>query len=748
MECNKDEASRSKDIAVRKFREKDYLGAKKFVLKAQNLFPELEGLSQMLTILDVYISAEKKVSREVDWYGILGVSPFADEETVKKQYRKLALILHPDKNKSIGADGAFKLVSEAWSLLSDKSKRLSYNQKRGVKGSQQKVPSRNGVPSAPASANGVHNFTNSMSSNARSHSNANHPSTTSVPSSSHRRTDTFWTVCNQCKTQYEYLRVYLNHTLLCPNCHEAFLALEKAPPSNVPKSSKWSSRQHPQSSNHIVSNNNSYQTDLQWDTSSRTAGVGGVVGSTSSAAQAASEKKKRGREEAQASGWDRGHFKNMATGLSSGYSCSNSTVLNGEKTFKKRRMDDDRTNGYGGNMANQMAAGNGGTGVVVTAGLRKGSLETERIYGFPGTNNKPNSYREMSVFELRNMLMEKAQKEIRNKLSEWSSTAAAKIGNREKEKVKQKYKQKDQSKKFSPDTSADYTDNNAPAPMAINVPDSDFHDFDKDRTESSFGDNQVWSAYDNDDGMPRFYALIHKVISLNPFKMKISWLNSKSSSEFGSVDWIGSGFTKTCGDFRIGRHETYDSLNSFSHRLVKWTKGTRGAIRILPKKGDIWALYRNWSPDWNENTPDEVIHKYDMVEVLDDYNEDYGVSVTPLIKVAGFRTIFHRHEDPKEIRKIPREEMFRFSHQVPNCLLTGQEAQNAPKGCRELDPAATPLELLQIITEATEAPVVNGGKDEEGRLQGAEQIKVDKMMHCVPKSNDGETVESSEKHQV
>ena len=44
--------------------------------------------------------------------------------------------------------------------------------------------------------------------------------------------------------------------------------------------------------------------------------------------------------------------------------------------------------------------------------------------------------------------------------------------------------------------------------MAINVPDSDFHDFDMNQTESSSGDNQVWSAYDDDDddGMPRFYA--------------------------------------------------------------------------------------------------------------------------------------------------------------------------------------------------------------------------------------------------
>ena len=63
----------------------------------------------MLTIFDVYISAEKKVSGGVDWYGILGVNPLADEGTVKKQCRELAIMLYPNKNKSIGADGNLSL---------------------------------------------------------------------------------------------------------------------------------------------------------------------------------------------------------------------------------------------------------------------------------------------------------------------------------------------------------------------------------------------------------------------------------------------------------------------------------------------------------------------------------------------------------------------------------------------------------------------------------------------------------------
>lgn len=178
-------------------------------------------------------------------------------------------------------------------------------------------------------------------------------------------------------------------------------------------------------------------------------------------------------------------------------------------------------------------------------------------------------------------------------------------------------------------------------------------------------------------------------------------INSKSNAEFGPLNWVGCGFYKTSGNFRVGQYKNNQSINSFSHR-VKWAKGERGAIRIYPRKGDVWALYRNWSPEWNENTPDDVIHQYDMVVVLDEFNEEKGIAVIPLVKVVGFKTVFRQHEHNEQAKVIRKEEMFRFSHQVPSYLLTGQESPSAPKGCLELDPAATPMELLQVIPETRE----------------------------------------------
>ncbi|KAI3467720.1 hypothetical protein Pfo_024383 [Paulownia fortunei] len=729
MECNRDEAVRAKEIAERKFLAKDIKGAKKFAVKAQNLYPELEGVSQMVMTLEVYISAEdEKIHGESNWYGVLGVTPLADDETIRKQYRKLALLLHPDKNRSIGAEGAFQLVSQAWSLLSDKSKRTAYDQRCGVTLKQRNQTTNEG-PSPPPQ-NGFYNFANTAASQTKApKGNISKRNPTSGPYPSRKKERrTFWTVCHRCKMQYEYLRMYLNHNLLCPNCHEAYFAVEINPPSTkVSKTSSQTSNSQQwkntsQQGSDATRNksgsqrgtsgfnrsNESNHNNFQWVPFSESTGAQSAV-QAANMVQQAYEKVKRERQKAQAAARREEALrrKNLASKRPMGVESSRHS----DAAKRRKGAEDCGTNK---DKMKQVNCESGTLRQVNCSGLKMG--------GFQKCTSKHDG---VSHVDIKHLLMEKAREELHKKLNErLSATMLRNVAGEEgfeNTKENETANVKDgivtlgsmcnQNKlcesletesqfplnKLNFGSSGSHLDWKLVEQMSVNVSDPDFHDFDKDRTEKCFRDNQVWAVYDDDDGMPRRYALIQNVISINPFKVRMSWLSSVTHSRLGHVSWFLSGFSKTCGEFGIGRLEICNSVDCFSHN-VRWMKHTSKTIQIFPRKGDVWALYRNWSPEWNELTEDEVIHKYDMVEVLEDYDEELGVIVIPLVKVAGFKAVFHQHLNPMNIRRIPKEEMSRFSHQVPSHLLTGQEGSKSPKGCCELDPAAIPLQFLEVIS--------------------------------------------------
>ncbi|KAJ1416408.1 DnaJ domain containing protein [Sesbania bispinosa] len=85
------------------------MGSREFAILAQETEPLLEGSDQILAIVDVLLASEKRVNNHPDWY------------------RRLALLLHPDKSRFHFADHAFKLVADAWAILSDPIKKSHYD---------------------------------------------------------------------------------------------------------------------------------------------------------------------------------------------------------------------------------------------------------------------------------------------------------------------------------------------------------------------------------------------------------------------------------------------------------------------------------------------------------------------------------------------------------------------------------------------------------------------------------------------
>ncbi|XP_077222027.1 uncharacterized protein LOC143855859 [Tasmannia lanceolata] len=776
MDCNKDEAIRAKECAEKRIVEKDFTAAKKYAIKAQTLYPELDGISQMLATLDVYVASEIRLNGENDFYLILGLSPSANNDTVKKQYRKLALILHPDKNKTVGAEGAFKFVSEAWSTLSDNAKRKAYdmrrkpssnscgNQTTNVVHNHSKSSSSNLARNnlKPSTSNAVHNHSKSSTSNVvpnQSGSNVvpNHsksPTSNVVPNHSkspasnvvhnhsksqnsnvvrnqskspisHKQSkpQTFWTACSSCKVQFEYLRIYLNNRLCCQNCRRIFMAVEtgKVPVNGtspfIPGSFSKKKRQDSNEATrvtYIPSDNNTTfvaravsgfpsqfvseypNVILHW---SPLYGTSGTVASAHTPSTAANSAVHRACDNIKGA-------------------CEKKNTTAKSKDSRKKMS---------GNVAADMVSGsNKGGDTVRMVSTADRPMKRMKVDGGISTNNQEvaapktanceksesrmaNSDRNVSstvgsrsiapAFDARKLLIEMARTKIRKKLEEMKLASAS--ASHEKDNSETKDGDSANGNNLEMPRVADLgvvhgnqLGQDEPRSISINVPDPDFYDFDKNRLEECFKPTQIWALYDDDDGMPRLYALIRKVISVKPFEIHVSYLNAKSNSEFAPINWVGSGFTKTCGNFRVGRFEIIDSVNVFSH-VVGVEKTSRGFVQIYPKQGEIWAVYKNWSSDWDETTPDEVRHEYDMVEVLENYTEELGACVAPLVKSVGFKTVFERDTSRNMIQWIPRSEMFRFSHQVPSWFLKGEETNNLLDGCWDLDPAAMHVVMVE-----------------------------------------------------
>ncbi|XP_020249499.1 uncharacterized protein LOC109826893 [Asparagus officinalis] len=181
METNKDEAEEAMAEAEELFKANDLRGANRLASKAETLFPSHPQIPRLLAALRVHMAAASKPSAPTVayWCGILGSDPNDDIRSIKQQFRKMCLLTHPDKNSSAAAEGAFKLVTNAWDYLSkyasssDKGSKAnsgtSSNQNANHSGAQDSDSgsgSGSGFYTSSDKSNNSHNSSHSSSSNA------------------------------------------------------------------------------------------------------------------------------------------------------------------------------------------------------------------------------------------------------------------------------------------------------------------------------------------------------------------------------------------------------------------------------------------------------------------------------------------------------------------------------------------------------------------------------------------------------
>lgn len=702
MECNKDEAIRAKQIAENKMQAGDFEAALKFATKAQRLFPDTQNIVQILTVCEVHCAAQKKHSgSDMDWYGILQTPQSSDEATIKKQYRKLALLLHPDKNKSCGAEAAFKLIGEANRVLSDQTKRSLYDSKYGVRVG-------NTAPKVPPRHPNGNSFGTKYDGTARNHPNSFY-SQTHAWNPYHRvanQNQTFWTCCPHCNTKYEYYKTILNQIIRCQQCSKSFKAHDtgnhnvtpgfwspfmnqKEPPKHA--SSKEASKSNGGKScgreqegvsmskctaGVGVYSNVAKSRDGPVATGMTKAGVG-MSNPTNSKANESQTSTKVGHKRSRQSASDDDNKAGNGKGMRDTKVQENSVDPHRRSSRKKQHVsytETDKDDDFGSSSKRPQHHESFTTTEVPPTG---GFFSNNNPASFAGVSHQDGGMKSKASAPPEETVVRNKTKFVQTNMQRKEASNSDLIDSKSK------------ANNFSPRKS------NLPPSSEIFCPDPDFSDFERDKAEDCFAVNQLWAIFDNTDSMPRFYALVKKVYS--PFKLRITWLEPDSDDR-GEIDWHEAGLPVACGKFKLGHSQRTTDRFMFSHQMHCIKGSDTATFLVYPKKGETWAIFRNWDIGWSSNPEKHLEHQFEYVEVLSDFDENVGIEVAYLGKLKGFVSLFQQSVlNGISLFCIPPNELYRFSHRIPSCKMTGSEREDVPRGSFELDPAGLPNSIFEVV---------------------------------------------------
>ncbi|KAL6544163.1 hypothetical protein OROGR_010660 [Orobanche gracilis] len=692
-----EESARLKTAAERKYSSGNLISALKYAKRAHKLHPSLEGLPEMITAFRILrdaaedappcLESTSEIQNPIpDYYKILQVERFSHHSTIKKQYKKLALALHPDKSTFTASEEAFKLVGEASRVLSDKIRRKEYDTRLRI----------------------------SMQSKAAEE----------VGLAAEMAVETFWTACSACRLLHQFEKKYMGHNLVCPRCKKSFKAVEvKEHTTNdvgvekslIRVSSRIRERIAKCGSLGIVekcglrvkrksssvdevfersemrmSRNNGGNDVLLKDLKSKRVKklVNGEENMDNNELRTIRDggKRAKSREEdtmtlSQMKILVKKEKKQIEGNLmmkekedNGENSKANKKGRKNEKEEEKMKMVDLTLKTYKRRVRKDrdMAIINITSKSPLHSEIehnmssRKDNLETEK-------ENRDGNENEKEMSDKR----EKRERRRVSKYGNWEEVKREKSKNHEKSDIERLIAKKKGILEIMP------------------VEDSDFHDFDKDRKGRSFKKGQVWAVYDDDDGMPRHYALIDQIVSVNPFEVTLSWLLFQNNGDEDVISLHKMGFYVSCGSFRVSKNTSIKYLNLFSH-VVNCERASREVYRIYPMKGSVWAIYRNNALEAEKEDKSVGTDRcYDIVLCLSSYSDIHGLSVGYLEKLPGFRTVFKRKEiGVNAVLILGTNDVKLFSHQIPAKKLSDEEALRLPKDCWELDPASLTPQLL------------------------------------------------------
>ncbi|XP_059307837.1 uncharacterized protein LOC132059279 [Lycium ferocissimum] len=129
------EAIRWLSISEKLLTNRDLIGSKSFATRARESDPTLSpATDQILTIVDTLIAGDKRINNHhFDYYSILQIpnNQTQNSDFINEQYRRLNVVLNPQNNSFPFADQAFRLIVDAFSVLSNPLRKSMYDKELG-----------------------------------------------------------------------------------------------------------------------------------------------------------------------------------------------------------------------------------------------------------------------------------------------------------------------------------------------------------------------------------------------------------------------------------------------------------------------------------------------------------------------------------------------------------------------------------------------------------------------------------------